>query len=1070
MLLDSPDEPRKVKSKKHKKHKKSKKETITLDEFLNMNKDVFGDGLNVQGIEEVPTQMVLKRKYITKKSENNETKAVKHDLAKLKKQGIVIKSNSSKVIPSPSTSDIVVQKKESNNENLIPTKISPTPIDPNDVISKLSQGNSQIKIVKTSAQHNPETKQESYQSSKIDSSSDYDTNKMTRTLEENKEFSENEENESDDPITKENFNIKYTKPEGEKEIENNKKEIKISSEQSDNFSNGDENTWVSKTQEDNLSIKAFQNIGTGVTIKSLSQISCEKQDAIDTLKQIENNEDDNIEDDHHEDVNEKEETMDSENNKKTNSMQSLNLNKSITIKPVFKKNVPSPVPQLKDQEYESYENISPSKPLSSLKSLNKQITIKPSSLSPSSNNHHTSDEEENEDYKIINDDDYVSQHSENDSKISKRTETPSKQENIIQTNADILKRLTNVTAKPVQPKRLSTKVSLKTVNNISKTLKKDLIKSTMENDVEILHIEDSDSDADTHHSHNQNFGNETQNSVGIKSKLSNNLPPTALCGLGKNVTIKSTSQQNTELTEVQTKDGQKECRKTNVSRKFESKNVNITNSKIVTEEQKSLQKTINNLRNITIKTKNSTPLNFKEEHSQSEDDDEYNEIFDPPLEDEEYHSDTSTGKVRITEMNEDETSDNKNSENQSDSKVNVESPSQSFLKDVSEKDEDDTFDEYDIESELKANAIKKINQPKQSFEHQKPINMPNINKEITIKPPRKKPVTEDDVHPQSEEPYDNSRDTQTMKDKTVNQQQMNKGIVQSSDKASSNQVSTVKSVKRYQSQTVIEEVTTTVTKTIRTVNTQEVKSASQTASRTIRPQRIMQIPKNPNLSAISRQAPLAGNKVKNCGPQIRPTVAKPTNMIVPTRPRLANPQMVSPFIIRKPSPVQSRPRAPNICHRPLRLLPPAAKRAAKESGHFSCFKKPKESLFPAEDTATKDGDNVQFSSTQSKSTFSNVTQIQKGGVSQMRSETSTSSQQHLAKLSGVSGLKIVKTSSKQATHVEEKCEMSAPKNSAMVALEKLQKQGLLIKKPRLETTMSKYHSQSENEEYEGEEN
>ncbi|XP_045517628.1 enolase-phosphatase E1-like isoform X2 [Pieris brassicae] len=1047
MFMDESGEP-KVKSKKHKKHKKSKKETITLDEFLNMNKDVFGDGLNVQGIEEVPTQMVLKRKYKTKNPAINVTNKVKKDLAKLKKHGIIIKSNSNNVVPNTSSAILNKTNTISANEKAQTSK------DANEVISKLmGQGNSQIKIVKTSV-----NKQDSYQSSKIDSSSDYDNTIMT-SADDYKEAVTNPETE-DGKNSMVAYINKHLSPDDETKDEKEPEkivEITEATSKTPNFQPMDEEyDSLPKTPEQNLPSKSFQNFGHEVTIKSSSQISFKnKNDCIDVKKEKpEDNEEETIEDNPEDDIDE--EPIESDSSIKTNTLQSLNLNKGITIKPVLRNKILPPSTEFSDPENENPKDKTIiEKPIISLKGLSQQPTIKSfSSSSPSSNNHHMSDEEENKDDDTAEDD--IQPNS--DTQVLIKSEMPQKQESVIQSNADILKRLTNVTAKPVSSK---TATNVPSRTDISKR-PKNVIKRTMENDVEVLHIDDSDSDADIDHptKWKQNVTNIT-NRLSNKPTVTKISPPAALRGLNKNVTIKSMSQQSTKCTEVLTKDGPKECKKMSVTRTFESKNTNITNnSNKLTEEQKNLQKAINNLKHVTIKPKNSFNANYKDEPSHDEDDEDHDYNSDQ-LEDKEYNSDTSTGKVQITEMNDAEASENEDPENGYESNVKVESPPQSPHSSV--KNIDDNLDDFDIEDQIKANPIKKIIQPKESPQQQKPNNFPSLNKEITIKPARNMQDVEDEVHSQGVETIDSPKNVQTPKAKPVIQrQQVNRNSVQNQKTAtSSNEVNTVKTVKTYQSQMVIEEVTTTVTKTIRTVNTQEVKNASQIVSRSIKPQTIHQ-PRNPNQATASRQASFVGAKVRNYGPQVRPVVANSSIALVPTRPRFAKPQMPSPSTIRKPAQiVQSRPRA-ITCNKPLRSASPATKRSSDEVGHFSCFKKAKESLFPVEGvTSTKDEDSVQYSSMKSKSTFSNVTQVQKG--SQLRSETSTSSQQSISKLSGVSGLKIVKTSSKQATQIEEKCELPAPKNSTMAALEKLQKQGLLIKKPRLDME-SETHSHSENEE------
>ncbi|CAG4971531.1 unnamed protein product [Colias eurytheme] len=1097
-----------VKTKKHKKHKKSKKETITLDEFLNMNKDVFGDGLNVQGIEEVPTQMVLKKKYNTKKNmaSNMEAKNLNSDLAKLKKQGIIIKPKSSK-----SSISLNDQKKhtpiQTSNLNVS------VPTNPNDVISKLlSKGNSEIKIIKKSIKTEPENKQDSYQSNKVDSSSDY-----SQSLDNASQLCTKENENHDMDIAEKqldlqnNMNVENKDNLTENSNKDNEGTENILQEESPPDQNetidSDKCADVLKNDEDKMPsdaeeteekidppLKALQNIGSQLTIKSLSE----------TKSQTTNNEQQIQTELENSDINEKNiqenftENEDEATEKITesNAFNSLNLNNSITVKAVTKSSQPSPLindEKLKQQE----QNVTNSKSLEALKGLSKFITVKPTNSSPQLTKNLASNEDYDEDYmsadENMNEDTDcgpskqptipVNQQPSNPKVIpakitSKADATETKNNTQLSVNSlkneDILKRLTNVTAKSIStPKK---PLPQKTVKAFPKSVNQDAVNNKKDNIIEILNIDDSDSEADTEHVVKAKQ-NDTIKPVKTPNKIiakptSTNVPR----GLNKNITIKSMSQQSSNYTEYRSNAAGQECKKTVVNRSFESKNVNIThgNNKFL-EEQKNLQETIKNLRrHITVKSKNS---DFQ--HEEMDNTDSTGHAMNA---DEDHDSDSSEGRLKITELNEEDFSDNEHHA-EDEPKARVESP-HSYNSDEEIQNEDHIDDDLaDIESQIKVNPINKTKQHLTMPTQPKKSNISHLS-ELTIKPLRQGNTFSEDETNTSDKGSDTTRNVANASgkpstSKSVNQEKQISKNVQSSQKASSssNQISTVKTVKTYQSQTVIEEITTTVTKTIRTVNTQEVQNTSQNISKpTIRPQKIMNMASNNIRATPIRQAsPAVGTKVRNSVPTsqiVSPNTntIRPSNMIVPVRPRLNAPRLQNPSNIRKVVPAaqnQLRPYTPN---RPLKISPQVtnnAKRQSEEaSGHFSCFKKPKESLIPVQDIPDMSEDGtVQYSSSQSKSSFSNVTKVlsNAGSTSQTRSETSSSSQQHIAKLSGVSGLKIVKTSSQQSKQVEEKCEVNSPKNDTIAALEKLQRQGLLIKKPRLDTTEYEKKSFSESD-------
>ncbi|XP_038210106.1 putative uncharacterized protein DDB_G0282133 [Zerene cesonia] len=1107
MAMSEPEDRGRIKTKKHKKHKKSKKEAITFDEFLNMNKDVFGDGLNVQGIEEVPTQMVLKKKYKTKKNiANAETKNLNSDLAKLKKQGIVIKPSNKN---SPSLND------QKNQTTVQTSKVNASVLsNPNDVISKLLRhGNSEIKIVKKSIIPEPENKQDTYQSNKIDSSSDY-----SKSLDNASQIctKENEKHEMEIPEMDlqnetqieskgdliENRNKEIEEPANITTEENlSQDETIVSDKCIDELNNDEENipANIEETLEKiDTPLNSLENMGSQLTIKSLSETNNKVTNEQQIQNELENSEinkksiqESNTDDD------EAPEKID-ESTIKSNALKSLNLNKGITVNSVVKNSHPSPlISGEKPMQPKQNVNVCTNKSLQTLKSLSKFITVKQTNSSPPLNQNlgsdddndekdfMSADENENADNDPLQQPPVCVKQQRNNTKVIP-TKTPSNEyttetkNNSIsmasQRNVDILKRLTNVTAKSI-PITKNIPLSQKPVKEkipINVSVKKETVNPKKDNIIEILNIDDSDSDADSEHivkTHQNNA------SKPVKIPNKNIVKPTSthdLRGLNKNITIKSMSQQSSNYTAYKSNSGE-ECKKTVINRSYETKNVNIIrgNNKLL-EEQKNLQNTIKNLRrHITIKSKKSPQFNSDFQPEEMNDADSIGHSMNP---DEDHDSDCSEGRIKITELNEEDFSDNKQNVEE-ESQARVESP-HSYNSDEEIPNEDDIDENFpDIESQIKINPIVKTNQ------HLKPPTKPqksNIShlSELTIKPVRQGNTISDDEIKTNDKVSDTARNvtnaSKPSTSKTVNQEKQISKNVQSSQKASSssNQISTVKTVKTYQSQTVIEEITTTVTKTIRTVNTQEVQNTSQNISRpTIRPQKIINKPSNiMRASPIRQPSPAIGTKVRNSVPpqlvSSNTNAIRPSNMLVSARPRQSAPRVQNPTNIRKIAPqAQNQPR-PYTQNRPLKISPQLTnntKRQSEEaSGHFSCFKKPKESLIPVQDIPDMSEDGtMQYSCSQSKSSITNVTKVlnSTGSTSQTRSESSSSSQQHIAKLSGVSGLKIVKTSSQQSKQVEEKCEnVNTPKNDTIAALEKLQRQGLLIKKPRLDTTDYEHNS------------
>nr|XP_026499643.1 uncharacterized protein MAL13P1.304-like [Vanessa tameamea] len=1113
------DAPDKVKSKKHKKHKKSKKAAITLDEFLNMNKDVFGDGLNVQGIEEVPTQVVLKKVKGKKIPNKPEPKMVNADLAKLKKHGIVVKTKSGNNSLSNNLN------KEGNRPNTIST--------PNEILSKLmNQGNNQIKIVKKSVSQNLKKDITANLAintvdKPIDSTIDKDVTldhkeedigNLTKTknapiendVAVNGEISNNSQ-DSQNPIKIESNlliegDVTKVVEENSDIIENDKKGI---SEK--------RSPYIADTNISPSTVEEKNKIISNVNLPSPNQLSKSSHDTNpdfvldnkavkETFSSFDNN-----------DSSKKE----MENNIANTTLNALkHLSHLITVKPVIQDkttNVSSKNNEMinqenKDLEIKNNDKESVATPLHIeqkivlSKPLSGNITLKPAKESPLLPTFNSDAESECDEFndngenisnaefnkldepealnqniveirklKIRNPPIGVEKNTKND-ETTDEEEVKNEECHKKASNLDILKRLTNVTAKPISAttgiSQISTiKQDKNNITQVQDVVPKNPGKGNIDDEIEIFNIDDSDSD-----------GNESDAVNTTTENTPSNLPLTALRHLGKNIVVKS-NQKNVFQNEL----------------KIDNKNIKIE-SRRMNKQSPEIQKSINlqnKLKilggNISVKSRNSSPNTYKtgllKSFGEYDNDDDYDEINDSG-------SESNINKVKITEMYDNDNSDN---EGESQNNATVESPigSNSENEDINNDMEDDLSD---FESQIKSNTLKKedivANSNKTSFE-----NFKNFNKDLTIKSLNtKKQNPEGDIHLScqkeitEEKPNVNKQvvtkhlktnllqtelpinKTSQLASTSTNQASFNKNV-----STSSNQVNTVKTVKRFQSQTVIEEITTTVTKTIRTVNqsTNEVVQNRCNIKPMIRPQKIMnKLPgKELQGTAVRHASPPVGTKIRNASNIIRPsnsTIVRPSNQLVPARPVLNLPRPTGPgaTIVRKVVPPKCSPQKPAIGK--LKISPHALNQAIKRpsdeaTGHFSCFKKPKDSLGNIPDMADYDDDNaMQFSSaSQSRSDFSSVTKTVKGKglitATQTRSEVTTNSQKQLSRLSNVSGLKIVKTNSKQASQLEEKYEINTAKKNTLDALEKLQKQGLLIKKPRIDDYNEQPNSFSESD-------
>lgn len=1153
LAMNNAEDP--VKVKKHKKHKKSKKSAITLDEFLSMNQDVFGEGLDFQGVEELPTRVVKKRLKNNKKQQDSMNSVTSVELEKLKKAGIVIKK---KIGRNPIMKGLKVKNSMPSKGAQYKTlnKMNPeTELKTSsEVLTKLiNQSNNQIKIVKKS-------------------NTDNSTNETKLTTKEDpvqeREYHDKDLKGSEQPIDKSST---ATTSQGD---DTTKNLISLTSKQS----SAPSPERFSKIYDDNFNSDTAKQVTEETSSNDVQKISKDsdtpksdnnKNDEVPTYtncKEINKNESEvynsdteeraNISDsesNNHKLIVESRASCNDTNNSMVSSLSTLKrLSHLITVKPVTPNKNPVPAEHANNKITEAREDknspkgntketthllsssdkASPNKTknivdkdptFDALKNLSKNITIK--SLSTK----RTIDENESEDDSEINEtgktnnvklldnnknltikkvkvetsEPTLDKNSMNSlSSQEKKPQIgkplinksavgmkPSKMivenaENSAQTsNANLLKRLPNITTKPIINNRPPAVKPTNTVKQITKAEEK------KEEIIEIFDIDDSEDEID----------NNTKQPVPAQNPIKS---MNALKNLSKNITVKSSNQQllqkninlenNVKL--------EKQCDDNNSNYKDDSNvdaQINIHNKNMAFKN--ALQGLC---KNITIKSWNaSSSQSIKSEACERQD---FKVMEDNDASD----SDSYSENIKISEIGENISGNEDNSEEfeelyKPNNNPIVESPNDSH----SDNDENDEK-AHDFEAEIKANTVQKCYQNKNPTINSKSLNnLMNISNNITIKSLSKSATDKEDTiklaqgHESSESVSHNLKKQLPLKlaKQIIQEQSENTSTGRNSSKfgqivdhtstqclnqriTGMNQVNTTNTevtVKTIQTKTVIQEITTTVTKTIKTVNQtmkQEVRNTCH-ANTPMLSQKVqgMRPSQSKNLQGviIRHAAPNFGAKTSNTIPQIRPanTVVRPPKQLAPVRsgvnlPRPNNPRMaVGKKVTPSPSPNK------HVIGKPLKISPTAMvssiiKRPNTEDvcGPFSCFKKPKESLIPVLDIPTfanSGGETTaQFSAAShtSSSNFTSTTKMIKGNnctttAKQMKSEVNTSAQQ-VSRLSNTIGLKIRSNPAKQ-TQVQEKSEVSEKvmkqNTSTLEAIQRLQKQGLLVKKPRVDT-------------------
>lgn len=1193
-MNDSTDGSRK--SKKHKKQKKSKKSAITLDEFLNMN-NVFGEGMDFQGIEEVPTQVIAKR-FKTKK-QVPASKFMSSDLVKLKRQGIVVKKQPTKIGKPLLGNNVAIKAAINSQKKLNPTpqKVSKALTSTDAVLSKLLNQGSQIKIVKKSNQDSEEPIQQKEEtpSSEGTEEKNEESNALTDVMEmetENVETSKENISTEIPEISNENFKSLAPSPNPEspsligdnnyltalqshdEDSNNSAKSINDKAENPDlseqatklthNLTTLQNNKNIilklpkqnSSTKEDNINTyeKPTKLIGNLASLQNNSNITLKSPKQSASEDYLDNQETNSVETTKIKEISTQENT-DKNNSASLSEKSSLNalkhLSHLITIKSV---NSNKALPMSDNKPENNLQKTETTKALPNLQNSSSQkseinrfsnfkrldgITIKPTNKlnTDTSKNHQSMESKDNFNENNETDEEWHDDKTKENkidaelapvvkstqlnvqTKHSPKTIQKESPKGVLnndhnsQSSADLLKHLKNVTAKPVNAnsQKIQTSVSVLQVSSplcspsaVKKITpgKTSVQKEISEDGTEIFSIDDSDSDEE--HCATSNTVIKTEN------KIETNKSVIALKNINKNITTKLTNQQCRNLKNMNA--DKLSNKATNEDSDWDDEcddkehSVIEPNTKFSTHKPNQKNIAINNVlknlsRNITVRSRNSSPsLSVQSQEHNSRDHLDTNEA--------DSDSDTPLSRVKITEMDnmsDDELlEDHVESDNVEDN-VKVEHPDDSHSDRDDEPVNEELDDMADIESQIATTKLQKNNtRPNSNLNTIK-----NLSTNTTIKSANRKTV--DTSNTQGNSPTDEipsfaknlsnqisikqikkaeNENTEDAPPRPMNQSVGNKKIA-----TSSNQLNTfnkeVKTIKTFQTQTntVIQEITTTVTKTIKTVNQttkQEVRDMAQSSSGSLITQNIQGLntslgQKNYQGMKVRQSAPCVRPRVRGQAPQtVRPAITTQPQFLRPALGAIARPNQLVPVRAALNRPSGPRPRMPNVMNmrpstsgqqrpqmmRPVKVSPravfPPPKKPAETPGHFSCFKKPKESLIPEPDfltiNKTDEDSSVQFSSTMqmSKSNFCSTSKTVKGNSvvtsTQTKSEMSASSQQ-LSKLRGMSGL-VVKTSQSQAkqTQVEEKNEMSASKRNALEAIQKLQSKGLLVKKPRIDVS------------------
>lgn len=665
---------------------------------------------------------------------------------------------------------------------------------------------------------------------------------------------------------------------------------------------------------------------------------------------------------------------------------------------------------------------------------------------------------------------------------------------------NLLKHLKNITAKPLSTPKRSQQITAMSRNTTVSNAKdnnhlwKSVHKNESTEDIETFNIDDSDSDDAGKPTYQ--IKNVPKKIEPCKNEVKPNAALNAIKNIGKHITVKSSNNQTNQtmkgaITERHDSDAFSDDEIDNdtihhqSNSIFEDKprkslgNIPPTTYKATTQRDETFKQVFKNLgKHITINSK--TTISQSVQHASL---DLKQNAYTANNRD----ADPFSGRVKIRDVTEETFSDDdaNNFENKgivthssecsnsgddyfpedmddydefasqplamNSVNHNLKSPSEGLLKNISKNITVKSLNERNIENIGKCSVT--------SLEKDKLLGQNRSSNKLTVRSiNQNKPDTRNESA--TSRSQSNTHYKRIVEASTSNQSA--KSIVPESSDIINNVNKEVK-VKTFQSETVIEEVTTTVTKTIRRVNqvNQQVYNASETS---VTP-KINQQVNNPKLGSYNQQTKnFQGLSVRQTSPGM---VSPKIRQAIPLRPTTSTPNRPS----NQPAPIRPNPNIrPNSSPRmqiknmaqqqrsfgkPLKIAPNAMnqiiKRPAAEdtSGPFSCFKKPKESLIPGNDTAAGSSSDFHYTSSSQTSKFCSTAKIAKDNAvvtkTQMRSQSITQ-QQQMGRHGNLSGLKIAQC--KQVSQVE-RSEANSSKRSALEAIEKLQKQGLLIKKPKV---------------------
>ncbi|XP_063536540.1 uncharacterized protein LOC134746166 isoform X2 [Cydia strobilella] len=837
----------------------------------------------------------------------------------------------------------------------------------------------------------------------------------------------------------------------------------------------------------------LKNISKNITIKSMSPLIKHPNDIPNDEhndSDIDNPEDDgSIENKNKCDKNTEQSVL-------TSSSHMLkNISKNLTIKPMspMMKQTKEDVPQDKDNDskFDNFEDDTPMKSQndhgSALDRLKNKSNIKIKTVQSSFTNKKT--------FGNINEN--ITGH-----ETHKTTN--------IQSSNNILKNLKNITAKPVLTNKSVNQQGTVKSNNTPDAIKQgnvitqSLHTKEINKDIEIYNIDDSD---DEYEQQKTDKIEPTQiKKEPIKANINSPAVFNAIKNMSKHITLKSSNNQVTpkvvvkkdETFSEQFSDEYEMHDDGEFSSNADFEQILDTSHKptFINKGTKNKNDNFNNVlkqlgQQVTVKSKNTfNQSNIKTVHP-SQDFNRDNDAHETDSDEEPY-----TGKVKITEVTEDD--DNIDHEIDCNNEgIITQSPEDSgdepFTKGIDDMDEYSSQNiKVRLNENLKPNSqgllqnisknitIKSIiEKTAESSENVSKANQSSLCKELVMMPvtQNRPDIANDSEKASTSNMHNNKRNagpgTSSPNCPTAQQKITKSGAV--------NTVNKEVKVKTFQSETVIEEITTTVTKTIRRVNqttvNQQVFNASNVSPvpRMVKPQmgpRMPNIYSSNNLKGLTVRQPNPSTvrpKIRQPAP-IRPpssTVVRPpvSNQLVPMRPGVTP---IRPMNAPR-MPVKNMPRQPRPVGRPLKISPNVVNQTLKrpgneeQPGHFSCFKKPKESLIPGNETAETNS-NFHYASSTQTSKFCSTSQTVKGNSvvssTQMKAQSVTQ-QQQINRLGNISGLKVAKTC--QVSRVE-KTEMSPSKRTALEAIEKLQKQGLLIKKPRVEEDPDPPNSDGEEQE------